>query len=258
MFTGVDFPGTVARFAEQSSADVDLLTGRAALAFEVSDAINIYATAGRGAKSGFPRLTLSAALGAASRPYAKSTSWTYETGIKTNLLDGRAHLDLSGFYNDVDDEQLFVLDFVSFQFLPANLDTRSFGVEAQGDVNLGHGWTVAGGAQWTNGTIRQSDAGSGAARGNRIPNVARFSTTATLGFEGQPLSIGKGVMPVFTLSHRAWPLWWCPAAGLSSKYNARWQSMCPGVSLRAQRLGRSTTRLGRRHMPLAAIGSVGR
>jgi len=178
--------------------------GRAALNFEASDDVNLYATVGRGAKSGgFPRFTLSGALGVASQSYAKSTSWTYETGLKARFLGGRGHIDLSGFYNDVTNEQLFVLDFVSFQFVPVNLDTSSFGLELQGDLTLGAGWTIAGGLQWTEGEIRSAQAGSGAAPGNRIPNVAAFSSTATMNYEGDPTAIaGVEVAPAFTLTHQ--------------------------------------------------------
>lgn len=66
---------------------------RVALVYEATDAVNLHATAGRGAKSGgFPRLTLSAALGAPSRAYAESTSWTYGAGVKSSLFGGRGHL----------------------------------------------------------------------------------------------------------------------------------------------------------------------
>lgn len=200
-FTGVGFPGSVSAFNERSSANFDLWTGRAALTYAASDDTNVYATIGRGAKSGgFPRFTLSAAIGARSRPYRESTSWTYETGVKSRLAGGRGRLDISAFYNDVQDEQLFVLDFVTFQFLPVNLDTRSYGLEAQGDYALGAGWTISSGVAWTQGEIREAAASSGARPGNRIPNTPKISTTTTLGYVGQARAFGGA--PMLSLTHQ--------------------------------------------------------
>ena len=203
-FTGVGFPGSVTSFAEKSSASFNLWTGRAALSWAATDDISLYATAGRGAKSGgFPRQTLNAAFGVTSDPYAESTSWTYETGLKTLMLDGRGRLDLSAFYNDVTDEQLFVLDFITFTFIPVNLDTRSYGLELEGEILLGQGWTLAGGLQWTDGEIRSADARSGALPGNDIPNVAGYGATLTLDFTGASRNIGGlSAAPVATLTHQ--------------------------------------------------------
>ena len=203
-FTGVGFPGSVDFFEEDSDADFDLFTGRLALAFEATGNVNLYATVGRGAKSGgFPRFTLNGAFGVESPNYAKSTSWTYEAGVKTRLLDGRASFDLSGFYNDVEDEQLFVLDFIAFQFVPVNLDTRSFGVEAQGDVALSRNWSVSGGLAWTDGEMREGEAFSGSAAGNLIPNVAELSTTVTVDYRSDAVSWdGVEFAPFMTLTHQ--------------------------------------------------------
>ena len=203
-FTGIGFPGSVDFFEEDSDADFDLFTGRLALAFEATGNVNLYATVGRGAKSGgFPRFTLNGAFGVESPNYAKSTSWTYEAGVKTRLLDGRAGFDLSGFYNDVEDEQLFVLDFIAFQFVPVNLDTRSFGVEAQGDVALSRNWSVSGGLAWTDGEMREGEAFSGSAAGNLIPNVAELSTTVTVDYRSDAVSWdGVEFAPFMTLTHQ--------------------------------------------------------
>ncbi|MCC5888189.1 MAG: TonB-dependent receptor [Gammaproteobacteria bacterium] len=203
-FLGVGFPGSVDEFAQRSSANFDLWTGRAALLWEATDDINLYATIGRGAKSGgFPRFTLSAAVGQESQAYAESTSWTYEIGAKAGLPGGRGQWELSGFYNDVSDEQLFVLDFVNFTFIPVNLDTRSYGIEAQGSYVLTGGWSVAGGLSWTRGEIREAAEISGAERGNRIPNVARLSSTFTVDYTGPEFRLGnRSAVSMATVTHQ--------------------------------------------------------
>ncbi len=203
-FQGVGFPGSVDTFEQRSSTNFDLWTGRAALLWEATDDINLYAAIGRGAKSGgFPRFTLSAAVGQDSQPYAESTSWTYEVGAKAGLPGGRGQIELSGFYNDVSDEQLFVLDFVNFTFVPVNLDTRSYGVEAQGSYVLSNSYSLAGGLSWTRGEIREASALSGAERGNRIPNVARLSSTLTLNYQGAEFPLGnRAAAPTAMFTHQ--------------------------------------------------------
>lgn len=198
------FLGSIDFFAEDSDANFDLVTGRAALTFAASDGVNLYATVARGAKSGgFPRLTLNAAFGVESPAYAESTSWTYEAGVKSRLLDGRATLSVAGFYNDVTDEQLFVLDLVAFQFVPVNLDTRAFGLEAEGALAIDRHWSIAGGLAWTDSEMRDADTFSGSEPGNPVPNVPELSTTLTLDYRGDVMGSGGAAFePFLTLTHQ--------------------------------------------------------
>ncbi len=201
-FTGAGFPGTVAEFAERADADFNLWTGRAVLRFVPSDTLSLYASLARGAKSGgFPRFLQNAAIGVESSGYASSRSWTAETGLKTERQDGRGGIALAAYYNEIDDEQLFVIDFDTFVFQPENLSTRSYGLEAELRMSLGAGWELIGGAEWARPRITEGN-GSGAESGNRIPNVPRVSTNIALAWDGPDLPFGTaGLTPRISVTH---------------------------------------------------------
>ena len=196
-FTGVGFPGTPTRFNEVGNRSFDLYNARAALRYALSDSVSAYATVALGEKSGgFPRFTLNAALGNASPSYAKSTTISYEVGTKGRFANGRGGFDLSGYLHDTRKEQLFILDFVTFQFLPANLDTRSYGLEANVRYRVDDRLSIAGGLQVSEAKIREPGP-SGAQRGNQVPNVARFSTNASLDWRGD-----GSLAPLITVTHQ--------------------------------------------------------
>ena len=81
-----------------------IVTPRFALEYECSDNLMIYASATRGFKSG----GWNARGGGANTllPFSPEKIWNYEGGIRSEWLDNRLRVNLTGFYSDISDLQL--------------------------------------------------------------------------------------------------------------------------------------------------------
>lgn len=75
---------------------------RVALNFVVSDAVNLYATASKGFKSGGVQI----APNPDAETFDPEELWNYEVGVKADLLDQRLRLNLAAFYMDWSDLQV--------------------------------------------------------------------------------------------------------------------------------------------------------
>lgn len=189
------FPGTVPSFQQSGSLYYDLVTGRAALSYELAETSNVYASVSRGAKSGgFPNFTNNAPSGMPDEPYKESTSWTYEVGTKNQLLDGRMLLNAALFFNDVKDQQLFAFDSASFTFVPQPLDTTSYGAELEVGYRLMPGLDLFGSAGYTNAEIENVSAdiaaSTNAKDGNRVPSTPEFTSSVTLQYRTSATRLG--------------------------------------------------------------------
>ncbi|ECJ2443056.1 TonB-dependent receptor [Salmonella enterica subsp. diarizonae] len=199
------FPGTVTSFNQSGVLNYDMVTGRVALSYDLTDDSTIYTSVARGAKSGgFPNFTNNAPSGLKDDPYEDSSSWSYEIGSKNRFLDGRVELNASLFYNTVKDENLFAMDSASFTFVPKPMDTRNYGVELEGSLQLAEHWKVSGGAGYTHTELRNvSDdvaASSGARDGNRIPAIPKFNTNLTLQYYDSAAWLGLPEANIFALA----------------------------------------------------------
>ncbi|WP_417911721.1 TonB-dependent receptor [Candidatus Electronema sp. TJ] len=71
---------------------------------------------------------------------------SYETGLKASLLGGRAYVQLSLYRTDLENQLVMVPDAAAqgtFRYENAG-ESRMQGVELEGDLDLGHGFTLAG------------------------------------------------------------------------------------------------------------------
>jgi iron complex outermembrane receptor protein len=193
-YTSVGAAGTVPSYAQDLSLTDDFLTGRVGLSYDWTPDFMTYASVGRGyVTAGFPANSVNNPLGKPEVSFPASTSWTYETGFKSELLGRRLTLTGALFFNDVKDGHLFVLDVPSASYVVAALDYRSWGGELEATARVSPGLDVFGGIGATYAELVNVPAGSstGAKSGNDVPNVAPL--TANIGFQYQTSASSLGL-----------------------------------------------------------------
>ncbi|HVK80387.1 MAG TPA: TonB-dependent receptor, partial [Verrucomicrobiae bacterium] len=93
------------------STDLSEVSGRVAVEYDVSDDALLYASFARGVKSGgFTTYNATSAL-----PFRPEIVLAYETGVKTEWLDGRLRLNAAAFYYDYQDQQVQGLEYDTIQ-----------------------------------------------------------------------------------------------------------------------------------------------
>ncbi len=84
--------------SEKSWSDV---SPKIAVEYKFLKGVNVYASAAKGFRSGG-----FSGMGPTASHYDPETLWSYETGVKTVFLDGRAMLNACLYYMDIDDMQV--------------------------------------------------------------------------------------------------------------------------------------------------------
>lgn len=116
-------------------------TPMAALAFSLSDDVNLYARVAKGFKSG--GFSSEVANPAVAIPYKPQTSVTTEVGVKSTLLDGRARLNFAVYNTDIKDQQFTNLVAGTTQSLVVNTGESTYrGAELEATLLVADGWQV--------------------------------------------------------------------------------------------------------------------
>ncbi len=193
-FTGNGNPAVVDSYRQHSTLSDNFLTGRTGLSYDWTDTLMTYATVSRGYVSGgFAGVSVNTPTGKPETPFAASTSWTYEVGVKSQWLDRRLDVNASVFMNDVKNGHLIVFNPSALLFTPASLDYRSKGAEIEFAARVHPNVTLIGGVGYTHAELASVPAGSatGAQSGNRVPNVPKL--TANLGVQAEAPAQGLGL-----------------------------------------------------------------
>jgi iron complex outermembrane receptor protein len=166
------------------------LSGRFNVAYEFTDDLMAYASYARGYKSGGLNMS-GLPLDATNNPALATaviedeTNTTYEAGLKSAWLDGRATLNLAVFQTTVENFQANIvssLETAAIRSYPSNVpEVRVRGVEADVNVLLFEGFTARIGVAYADG--ENSDYPTG-------PCALELQTAATVAcnLTGEPLS----------------------------------------------------------------------
>lgn len=166
-------------FSESGQTNDNLLTGRIALNADISENVTAYATIAHGAKAGgFPFYNQSAAASMAQSAFEKSTSWSYETGIKGDLWDNNLSFATSLFFNDTENEQLFIFNPLAGQFQVENANTHTYGAEIEVQARPVTGLTLTGVTSLLSTSVTE-DNGQSVRKGNHTPYAPQL--TASMG-----------------------------------------------------------------------------
>ncbi|AWB07844.1 hypothetical protein A6A40_22570 (plasmid) [Azospirillum humicireducens] len=191
-YAGTGALGTVSAYAQDSSRDFDMLSGRASLSYKPTEHSLVYASVTRGAKAGgYPRFTNNATTGNPENGYGKTGIWAYEVGMKADIGSATT-LTLAGFRNDVTGEAIFVYNPVTGTFPIESFDLKSYGAEAELRSDLGHGFSVTARAALTRAEITGAPASMSSHVGNRVPNVPTFDGGVGLNYRTPADGLGLG------------------------------------------------------------------
>ena len=207
---------------DSGDADYHKWLPAGSLKYAVTDAWNVYASAGRG----FETPTINELSyraddrGGLNMNLRPSTNETIEVGSKTRI--GNGLLSAALFKTDTDNE--IVVDSSSggrTSYKNAG-KTRRRGAELALDQQFGESWKLKAAWTWLDATYRSNVCGEGNCNGHRIPGIARNMGYASFGYQpemgwyaGSDIRYMSGIMANDKNSERA-PGW--TVVGLNSGY----------------------------------------
>ena len=163
-WTGLDFTLSIP-FDLSAVPDFDLfdqgfenVSAKFEIDWRPTDDTLIFASFNRGHKAGSARVQAGGnpTLPIPTFPHDEEVLHSWEAGIKTTLLDGRAQLNANAFYYDYKDYQAFVIvpGSIPANLSIINLDAEAVGGEVELNLALGEGWEFRFGASFIDSEVK--------------------------------------------------------------------------------------------------------
>ncbi len=183
--------GSFPSFTYDGSKTFQSVTGKVGLQYRVSPSANIYANYNRGAKSGgfFSGQTADPSL---IGPYKDETVNAYEVGAKTEWLNRTLRANISAFYYDYKNLQVYTS--IEEGGLPVQLFTnasaaRIYGGELELQMTPTRGLTASLNAAYLNATYRDFKSIAADYSGNTLPSAPKVNVQGAIDWQ-RPTPIG--------------------------------------------------------------------
>lgn len=159
-------------------------SGRLGLRYAVNDDLNLYATYNRGFKSGgfFGGL---ATTPEELIPYDNEKLDAYEVGLKSELFDRRLRLNLSAFYYDYKDQQVFaqaLRNGLTVLVLDNAASSEVYGAEIEATARLTEGLTLDAGLSLLDAQYGRYVSEGDDFTGNRLPQSPKVTLNAAVNY----------------------------------------------------------------------------
>ncbi len=160
--------------------------------YKISDDVTAYARISKGYRPGGPNLVNPLAPAAVPKTFASDSLIDYEAGVKTDFLDHRITLDVTGFYIDWSRIQLLA-DVGGFGVNINGGSAESKGVEASLDYSPMRGISLSANGAFTQANLTENTpALVGGVKGDRLPYSPRISGAFSADYEF-PVATGTDV-----------------------------------------------------------------
>lgn len=172
-------------FTYDGSKTFDSVTGKVGLQYRLSSSANIYASYNRGAKSGgffSGQATDPADIG----PYKDETVNAYEIGAKTEWLDHTLRANISAFYYDYKNLQVYTTvedGLITRQLFTNASSARIYGGELELQATPTRGLTVSLNAAYLNATYRDFKSAGNDYSGNTLPSAPKVSVQGSIDWQ---------------------------------------------------------------------------
>jgi len=175
--------GLIVLLTSDQKKTFSAFSGRLGLRYEVTDGTNVYATYNRGYKSGgfFGGLATTAEE---VEPYDNETLDAYEVGMKSEFFDRRLRLNVSGFYYDYKNQQVFaqaLRNGLTVLVLDNAANSKVYGGEAEITARPIQPLTITAGVSLLHAKFGEYFSEGQDYTGNRLPQSPKvtFNTAAT-------------------------------------------------------------------------------